>query len=319
MDPVLEGVLFPLLKFLDPEYIAETGLMEINCNEPGKIWLEYSDQGYESVHIPELTISFWGRLCNVLAACSGQFYDAYSIPIVSAKLPYGHRFEGMVNSASETGLSVSIRMQREAPLSFSDFGLTKMEADFLVEKISTGANIVISGGTSSGKTTLANLLVKHIPLEKRIFLIEDTRELNIPHENKLSFVVARNDREGETILGYERVIDHAMRSRPDQILLGEISIKNAHPCLLLLNTGHKGLLTTIHSNSPDMVLDEGFYQRIELAGKQIDRESLSHYLRKVIDVIVQVHKTSSGTREVTEIWTNQTQSNVRGVQLLKAA
>lgn len=311
MDPVLASVLKPLSRFLDASFIRERGLVELNCNAPCEIWLEYADSGYEKLCIPELTISYWDRLCNVLAATSGQIYSADYAPLVSTRLPQGHRFEAVVNRASETGISVSIRMKRDINLSFADFGLNEFDIVKIKKAVKDGSNIVISGGTSSGKTSFSNLLIESIPLEKRLFIIEDTRELNAPHSNKLSFVVARNEKEEAKILGYDQVIDHAMRSRPDQVLLGEISIKNAHPCLLLLNTGHRGLLTTIHADSPEMVLEEGFAQRIELAGKVVDRSSLRDYLYSAIDLIIQIRKTPSGKRQADPVFIEREKTKPR--------
>lgn len=320
MDPILESVLKPLLQYLDPEYIETHGLMEINCNEPGELWLEFDKKGYEAVHIPELTLNFWGRLFNVLAASSGQLYHPDKSPTVSVKLPGGHRFQGIFNNLTyDTGISVSIRLKRDIDLDYADFGITPAEEAFLKKVISQGGNIVVSGGTSSGKTSLANIFVKSIPLDKRVLLIEDTREIDLPHRNKSCAVVPRNETENEKVLNYDRVIDHAMRSRPDQILLGEISNTNVNPCLFLLCSGHRGLLTTIHADSPSHVLKRAFAQRMELTGAKVDRRDLTEYLEEAIDVIVQVQRTSSGARRVTEIWTRPGLKTDDNVHLFKAA
>ncbi|MEN8237545.1 MAG: ATPase, T2SS/T4P/T4SS family, partial [Pseudomonadota bacterium] len=135
------------------------------------------------------------------------------------------------------------------------------------------------------------------PDDKRVLSVEDTRELVIPHQNQVNYVVSRN--EATPAVGYSHVIDHLMRSRPDIILAGELSIANTFPVLRLLNSGHKGFMCTLHANSPNLALDEAIPANVMLSGNPA--QGVSEYLRKTVDVVIQLHRLPSGKREVTEV------------------
>lgn len=296
VDAILESQLEPLAK-----YLGRRGLVELAVNKPGEVALEFAGKGWVTEKAPELSIRYCDALCHSLANKAGHVFDPIAQPIVSTRLPGGHRFQAMMGKAVRSGIALSVRVRRRATATLEEFGVAGALKAQIETAMATGANIVISGGTSSGKTTLANLLLPLIPADRRILTIEDTAELEAPHRNQVNFLVSRNETGVAT--GYGDVFDHAMRSRPDQILLGELSIPNAFASLVLLNSGHRGFLTTIHANSPGLALDEGFYQRIALAGhREVAADYLAAYLRRTVDLVIQVAKVGRDEWRVTELW-----------------
>ncbi len=164
-----------------------------------------------------------------------------------------------------------------------------------------GYTVFVSGGTSSGKTTLLNTLIPFIPSEKRILTVEDTRELRVPHLDRNHFVPPRHTAAGvEVAVDYAKIIDHLMRSRPDIVIAGELSIRNTFPSLRLLNTGHRGFMCTVHANSARLALEEAVEFNCNLAGYRI--VDLARYMLRTVDLVVQVMKVGGGQRRVTEIW-----------------
>jgi len=182
---------------------------------------------------------------------------------MSTKLPGGHRFEAMIGKAVDSGLSVSIRMNRNMPLSLEDFGLPSSIQNELIKAVREGESILVSGGTSSGKTTFLKALIQYIPLEKRVLTVEDTPELEVPHLNKVHYLVNRNEK--SPVISWPQVIDHLMRSRPDVIIAGELSIANTFALISLLDTGHRGFMTTVHSNSAKLAIEETMPTKVRLA------------------------------------------------------
>jgi type IV secretion system protein VirB11 len=323
-DAVLESKLEPLLPLLKRKNVEE-----INANEAGEVILDIAGRGCESVKDPRLTVRYWDELCHILANKAGTIFNVEKQPVVSTRLPGGHRFEAMLGkTVVETGVSVSIRVKRNFRAELESFGLSgdckHLHDDlakhgaagepagtllawpsdvkvWLGSQVAAGRNILVSGGTSSGKTTLLNALVQFIPKERRVLCVEDTREIDLPHiKNKNFFVVSRN--EANPNVGYGEVFDHMMRSHPEIIITGELSIKNAYSALLLMNSGHRGFMCTMHANNARMALHEGFYQRITLNGRQMIKRDLVEYLYSAIDLVIHCGLGEDGRRQVLELW-----------------
>lgn len=296
VDAVLGAKIEPLAAAL-----RRRGLVELNCNAPGEVWLEFEGGRRIAEKAPALSADYWRKLCHILANSGGVVFDPESQPFVSTRLPGGHRFEAMVSGFCETGLSVSIRMFRHAGVSLAEFGLTGRWAEKVTEAVRAGQTIFVSGGTSSGKTTLLNLLVEHVPEGKRVLTVEDTRELVVPHRDRNHFTPPRHSVAGiPSPVDYARIIDHLMRSRPDVIIAGELSIANTFPALRLLNTGHKGFMCTLHANSARLALEEAVEFNCNLAGHRII--DLGRYMRRTVDLVIQVMRLAGGERRVIEIW-----------------
>ena len=298
-DPVLIAKLKPLEGLLKVH-----NLVELSAVREGEVALEIADKGYEFRKTPGLTLEYWTNLCYVLGNKKGEVFDPEKQPRMSTRLPGGHRFEAMIGKSVDSGLSISIRINRQVSVSLEEFGLPSSIQNELIEAVREGESILISGGTSSGKTTFLRALIQYIPLEKRVLTVEDTRELEVPHPNKVQYVVNRNEK--SPVISWPQVIDHLMRSRPDVIIAGELSIANTFALISLLDTGHRGFMTTVHSNSAKLAVEETIPTKVKLA--EINIPSLSDYLKKTIDWVIQIQKVQEGTvfnRTVVEIWQPQ--------------
>lgn len=290
--PVLKAFLKPLEPFLTLE-----NLVEINANRPGELRLEIAGEGTRFVRVEYLDFNYWVNLCYVLSNSNGIIFDPEHQPRVSVELPGGHRFEAMIGNHSKKAVSVSIRLKRNIQIDIEDFGLRGALKHTLLNLIKNGINLVVAGGTSSGKTTFLNALIRHIPTETRILTVEDTYELDVSQHDKVNYVVSRN--EDNPVIGYSQIIDHLVRSRPDMIIAGEISVKNAFPIIRMLNSGHSGFLCTVHANTPELALGLAIPQNIVLAG--IDVPNIEKVLYDLIDVVIQLHRDKNGKRTITEI------------------
>ncbi len=291
-SPLISAWLLPL----EP-YLKAQDLIECSVIQSGELRLEKAEEGFRSISTPELDLNYWENLCHVLANHWGLSFDRITQPRLSVMLPGGHRFEAMLGANVESKLSISIRMRRHLKLSFEDYGLNLEKEQMIVSLIREGANILISGGTSSGKTTFMNVLIQSIPFDKRILVLEDTRELDLPHENRVHYVVSRNEK--NPTLDYPQMVDHLMRSRPDIILMGELSIANAYPILRLLNSGHAGFMCTLHANSCDAALSWAIPQNISFSGHEA--RGVKEFLYEAVDLVIQLHRNDFGQRQVSEM------------------
>jgi type IV secretion system protein VirB11 len=159
-------------------------------------------------------------------------------------------------------------------------------------------NILIAGGTSSGKTTLLNALIKEIPADERLIFIEDTPELRFGHENAVGLVAVKGTL-GEAAVTTDDLLQAALRMRPDRIVLGEVRGAEAYTFLRAVNTGHPGSITTIHADSPAGAIEQ-LALIILQSGVQLRREDIVRYILGVVDAIVHLERTG-GRRRVTRI------------------
>ena len=169
---------------------------------------------------------------------------------------------------------------------------------FLRLAVGLRKTIVLSGGTSSGKTTLLNALVKEIPPHERLVLIEDAPEIQLRHENAVGLIAARNET-GEAQVDAEDLLQATLRMRPDRILLGELRGREAFTFLRAVNTGHPGSITTVHADSAQGAIDQIALLSL-LSGVDLGWETVRSYVRQVVDVVVQL-KRVDGARRVTEL------------------
>ena len=301
MNNQTEAMISKLIQPLQ-KYLKQDDAIEFILNAPCEVCIERERIGWEYIHDKELDINFWSTLCHVLANANGIKVDELSEPRVSTLLPGGHRIELIVGNRANNLIAVAIRIRRNIVRKLIDFGISENVANYIIDLSNQGCNMILSGGTGAGKTTTANCIIDKIDHSKRIITIEDARELVIPNM-KLSkqFFVSRNDENPRKT--YSQMIDHAVRMRPDIVMVGEISVNNAFPALRLLNTGHKGFLATIHANSPMDVIHGAFPQNIQMAG--YDVQNVSKWLSSMLDIIIQLHSTPEGKR-ITEIYCPRT-------------
>ncbi len=199
--------------------------------------------------------------------------------------------ESFPKRGGENFLTYSPNLNAESKLSY--LYKTKNYAEFIKLAISLRKNIVISGGTSSGKTTYLNACIKYIPKDQRLILLEDTRELKISHDNYVSLLASKGEQSRANIT-MQDLVQCALRLRPDRIIMGEIRGKEIIDFVSACSTGHDGSLTSIHANSPT----GAFMRMVQLyklncVPSMRDDEILAQ-LKSVIDIVIQLNKTSRG-------------------------
>lgn len=316
----LDSFLAPLAPFLDQPEITD-----IYVNRPGEIWTETLGGEIERHECAALTEQVLMRLARQIAARSAQGINREH-PLLAASLPDGARVQVVAPPATRGSAVMAIRKHVAGKLSLADYAdeggfdrlvPTNHKLDrtlsfesigggealpFLAEAVRLRRNILISGGTSSGKTTFLNALLREIPAEERLILIEDTPELDLAHDNAIGLLAARSAL-SETQLSAEDLLIAALRMRPDRIMLGELRGREAYTFLRTVNTGHPGSMTTIHADSPMRAIEQLALLVLQ-SGAQLRWEDVLHYVRSSIDVFVQLERTG-GRRFVSEIMVRQ--------------
>lgn len=314
---------FYLDNFLAPlaPWLARADVTDIYVNRPGEIWIESLGGGIEHHEDPALTEQLLARLARQIAAHGSQGISR-AAPLLAASLPDGSRVQIVAPPATRGGHVLAIRRHVKAEFSLADWrdsgafeglaeGDTALDRErswhtlggkdapaILAEAVRTRRNIIVSGGTSSGKTTFLNALLAEIPRDERLLTIEDTEELRIEHPNAVGLIAARG-RLAEADVNAEDLLIAALRMRPDRIILGELRGSEAFTFLRAVNTGHPGSMTTIHADTPQRAIEQLALLVLQ-TGSRLSRDDVRHYVRESIDVFVQLER-RSGRRQVSQV------------------
>lgn len=315
---VLDHYLAPLTAQLAPSDVTE-----LVVNRPGEIGLEQSG-AWRWIEAPDLDDGWLSTLATAAAAYTSQDVGPET-PICSTVLPGGVRCQVVVPPAV-AHVSLTLRKPSEIDLSLetleraglfeqtrtADTGPTAVETEllalqtagawrrFLERAVETRQNILISGATGSGKTTLAKSLVRRIPTEERILTIEDARELTMPHRNVVHLLYSK-DGQGLAKVGPKALLESALRMRPDRILLQELRDGSAFFYLRQANTGHPGSITTIHADSAALAFEQlTLLVRESEGGRDLPRSDIRDLLTLLVDVVVQL-KRVDGRFRMTEL------------------
>lgn len=225
-------------------------------------------------------------------------------PMVDARLPDGSRVNAVIAPLALRGACLTIRKFSRRAITFSDLlasnAISQDAISYLKEMVAARKNVLIAGGTGTGKTTLLNLLAGEVPAEQRIITIEDAAELKLQHANLVSLEARPANAEGRGLISIRELLINALRMRPDRIVVGECRGAEALDMLQAMNTGHEGSLTTLHANSPREAL-----QRLEvmvmLAGFDMPLTAIRQQIASAIQIIVQIARLSDGRRVITAI------------------
>ena len=304
--------------YLEPlaPYLGRRDVTDIYVNRPGEVWIEVLGGAIERLDAPELTLERLWRLAWQIASASSQGVSAQH-PLLSATLPGGARVQIVAPPATREGFAVAIRRHVAAALPLEVFapsrapevipqhafgsGFSRPEGDFpnvLSMAVKTRKNILISGGTSSGKTTLLNSLLSEIPPAERLIFIEDTPELRMSHANSVGLVAVRGG-QGEALVTAEDLLQAALRMRPDRIILGELRGSEAFTFLRAINTGHPGSMTTIHADTPERAFVQLAMMAMQI-GLGISFADAHELSREMVDVVVQLGRVGA-RRCVTDV------------------
>lgn len=300
-------------------YLGRTDVTDIYINRPGEIWLETQGGRIDRIEIPELVHDVLLRLARQVAAVTGQGINR-EYPLLAASLPTGERVQIAIPPATRGEIAFAIRKHVISGLSLEDYQVdggdsgsqafssdegfvkakfamvTEGSAALLREAVSHRRNILVSGGTSSGKTTFLNVLLSEIPSHERLILIEDTPELKLTNDNSVGLIATRGVM-GEAAISAEDLLIAALRMRPDRIILGEIRGSEASTFLRAVNTGHPGSLSTIHADSPSRAIDQLALLVLQ-TGIRMNWGDVVTYVRRSIDIIVQLKR--GGDRRLIE-------------------
>ncbi len=227
-----------------------------------------------------------------------------SMPMVDARLPDGSRVNAIIPPLALDGPAVSIRKFSRDPLQLGDLinkkSLTPEIGEILQRIVKARLNVIISGGTGCGKTTILNILSGFIPEDERIVTIEDSAELQLRQEHVVRLETRPPNVEGRGEITQRELVKNCLRMRPDRIILGEIRSGEALDMLQAMNTGHDGSLTTIHANTPRDALTR-VETMVAMAGLNLPTKAMRHYIASAINVILQMTRLSDGTRKLTSL------------------
>jgi type IV secretion system protein VirB11 len=309
----LDAYLAPFRRWLERDTVTE-----IMVNGPGEVWIEdASDPGFKRIETPEIDDRLVQRLAEQVARVSHQGINREH-PLLGATLPDGARIQFCGPPASRKHWIMAIRRHRrlDLPLDAYDAGplagqpvvnLPDPQAEpiaFLRAAIRNRKTILISGGTSTGKTTFLNAMMGEIPQAERVVLVEDTPELRFPGENCVGLVAVKGEL-GEAKVTANELLQAALRLRPDRIVLGELRGAESVSFLRAINTGHPGSFSTIHANSLSGALEQ-LALMVMQTGIGLTRADTIAYAASVIDVIVQLGRDANGKRGITQIAESRT-------------
>jgi len=295
------------------QWLADENVTEILVNAPGEVWTESSGAAGMARHeAPEIDDVLLGRLAAQVARYSHQGINRER-PLLSATLPTGERIQIVSPPATRRHFALSIRRHRliDVPLSsyereakgppakaWQERESETSDIDFLRQAVRGGATILISGGTSSGKTTFLNALLREVPQHERVILVEDTPEIRLGNRNGVGLIAVKGET-GEARVTTDDLLQAALRLRPDRIVLGELRGGEAVSFLRAINTGHPGSFSTIHANSPSGALEQ-LSLMVMQSGLGLSRLDTIAYVRSVVDLIVQLDR-QGGQRGIATI------------------
>lgn len=317
-DIVLDTLIRPLEEFWRPGFVEE-----IAVNRAGEVWLRLHGARvpWVSYPAPQLTQSYLVDLISVVANVYEQPFDPYhGVPVVFASLPGNHRFSAIAgpnvnydDNDITGGVALSVRGQSANDTSFANYHLSRGAPllkvkprdksksddpyDRLIEIINEGSPLLISGATSTGKTTFLNHIMKQIDQSARVITVEDARELHVPQKNHVHLVLSRTEQNNK--FSYKSLLDLVVRMTPDVLIGGEISTGNAGVLWEIMRTGHDHFYTTIHANSAAEAYDRFAGLILETKNSGYDVEVLLREMREKLHV-VQLSR-DGALRAVTEV------------------
>jgi pilus assembly protein CpaF len=282
--------------------LGDDSVTEIMVNGPTEIWIERQGKLYETT-VRFTDDSHLRRIINKIVAQVGRRVDEAS-PMADARLPDGSRVNAIVPPLSLSGPLLTIRKFGKRRLTLDDLvnlgTLSQDAVEFLDMCVRSELNILISGGTGTGKTTLLNALSACVPDDDRIITIEDAAELQLQQRHVLRLESRPQNIEGEGEVPIRELVRNSLRMRPDRIIVGEVRGSEALDMLQAMNTGHDGSLCTVHANTPRDAL-----ARIEtmvlMAGFDLPVRAIRQQVASALDLVVHLERLDDGSRRITAI------------------
>ncbi len=301
-----------LHRYLQPfaPWLQAPDVTEILVNRPGEVWVErLGERRMQRETVAAIDDRLLERLAAQVARVSHQAISREH-PLLAASLPGGERVQMVAPPATRRHWALAIRRHLDLDLPLEAYRFAEPgpgpspgssgglpahpSLSALREAVAARRTILIAGGTSSGKTTFLNALLKEVPAHERIIAVEDTPELRLVQPNHLGLVAVKGE-QGETRIGTGDLLQAALRLRPDRLLLGEVRGPEAVTFLRAINTGHPGSFTTIHANTPQGALEQ-LVLMVMQAGLGLGRDDTLAYVRSVVDMVVQLGRVGGERR-----------------------
>ena len=302
-DGLFEQIVAEILGLgpLEP-LLADESITEIMVNGPKKIFVERAGK-IQRINITFESDEHLMRIIERIVAPLGRRIDESS-PTVDARLKDGSRVNAVIPPISLQGPVLTIRKFFATPLTVEDlirFGTITEEAmEFLRAAVIAATNVLISGGTGTGKTTFLNVLSAYIPGDERIATIENAAELQLRQEHVVILESRPKNVEGKGEVSIRDLVVNALRMRPDRIIVGECRSGEALDMLQAMNTGHEGSMTTLHANNTRDSLSR-LETMVLMAGMELPHRAIRDQVASAIDMIVQLSRLRDGSRRVTSI------------------
>jgi pilus assembly protein CpaF len=286
---------------LEP-YLRDSNVTEVMVNGPNQVYVERAGK-LEVTNTSFLDDAHLLRIIDKIVSPIGRRIDESS-PMVDARLPDGSRVNAIIPPLALRGPTLTIRKFSRDPYTMDDlitFGtLTPRAAHFLSACVRGKLNMLISGGTGSGKTTTLNAVSAFIPNDERIVTIEDAAELQLQQEHVVPLESRPPNIEGQGEIRIRELVRNSLRMRPDRIIVGEVRGAETLDMLQAMNTGHEGSLTTIHANTPRDALAR-LETLVLTAGVDLPLRAIREQIAAAFDLIVQISRLVDGSRRITHI------------------
>ncbi len=283
--------------------LEDTAITEIMVNAPNEIYVEIDGKIVKDETVSFINDKHIIRTIQRIVQPLGRTIDSAN-PMVDARLRDGSRLNAIIPPLSLRGPILTIRKFNKKLQTIDDLlrngSLTVNMARFLEAAVEAKLNIIISGGTGTGKTTLLNILSGFLGEDERIITIEDAAELKLHQNHVISLETRLTNYEGEGEVTIRDLVRNSLRMRPDRIIVGEVRGKEAFDMMQAMNTGHEGSLTTLHANNPVDALNR-LETMILMNEMEIPVSAVRGYIENAIDIIVQIDRFSDGKRKITSI------------------
>lgn len=302
-DALFEVIVAEILGLgpLEP-LLADDSISEIMVNGPKKLFVERAGR-IQRVNVAFESDEHLMRIIERIVAPLGRRIDESS-PTVDARLKDGSRVNAVIPPISLQGPVLTIRKFFKKPLTVEDlirFGtVTEESIEFLRAAVVAATNVIVPGGTGTGKTTFLNVLSSFIPSDVRIITIENAAELQLRQEHVVTLESRPPNVEGKGAVSIRDLVINALRMRPDRIVVGECRGGEALDMLQAMNTGHEGSMTTIHANNTRDSLSR-LETMVLMAGMELPHRAIREQVAAAIDMIVQLERLRDGSRRVVSI------------------
>ena len=316
----LDSYMLPLKQILDRD-----GVNEVSINRPFEVWVELKGDMVRE-ELPSFDMEHLKSMGRLIAQSTEQRLSEEE-PLLSATLSSGYRIQVVFPPACEQGCVVmSIRKPSSLKWTLEDYDkmgmfdnasvgevedkndliLAKLLQlgrikDFLARAVIYKKNIIISGGTSTGKTTFTNAVIRGIPHEERLITVEDAREVDLTSHPNRVHLLASKGAQGRAKVTTQDLIEACLRLRPERIIVGELRGSEAFSFLRAINTGHPGSISTLHADTPKMAIEQ-LKMMVMQAGLGMTPSEIVSYIKNVVDIIVQLKRGGKGRRYISEIY-----------------